>query len=259
MAWILVALAPAMLVLVVENGVGWLARPVFAISVALAVEAAASALRGAPLRRWLTDASAALTGLLVLLCLPAGASLASLALGVVIALALGKHAFGGLGENPFNPAMLGVAAGLLAFPGATAPAAPSAWLPLAYLAGGCVLLARGVVAWQAPLGVLLGTAVAAAIAAARAGSSIGAMPTGVAQALAASPVLLGAFFVATDPVSGCAHRRARIFFGLGVGALMFVIDRGRPGLGLPSAILLMNFLAPWLDRVAAPAPTAAVR
>lgn len=248
MAWLLIALAPAVLVQVASQAGTWWARVALALLLAFAVEAMAAALRGVPTRRLLADSSAAITGLLVLLGLPAGASLASIALGVVTALLLGKHAFGGLGENPFNPAMLGVAVAALALPAGVDADSPSGWLALAYLLGGVALVARGVVGWQAPVGVLAGTAIAAACAV-----PLEAVPAGVATALASPPVLLAAFFVATDPVSGCAYPRARVLFGAGAGVLMLLVERAQPGLGLPCAILLMNFAAPWLDRLVAPA------
>jgi electron transport complex protein RnfD len=251
MAWMSFALAPAVLVLAAAQGGAWLGRVALALLLAVAVDAAALSLRGS---RRLAEPSAAMTGLLVLLCLPAGASLAALVLGVVIALLLGKHAFGGLGENPFNPAMLGVAVVMLAFPVVVSAASSIAWLAAAYLLGGIVLLARGVVGWQAPLGMLAGAAIAAAGAIA-----LGAPPASLVVALASPAVLLAAFFVATDPVSGCAYPRARILFGLGAGVLMVLIERARPGLGLPCAILLMNFAAPWLDALVAPARPAGSR
>jgi electron transport complex protein RnfD len=60
---------------------------------------------------------------------------------------------------------------------------------------------------------------------------------------------LGAFFVATDPVTGCISARGRLIFGAGVGALTWLIWKwsGNP-LGLAFAVLLMNSLAPWIDR-----------
>lgn len=248
MAWLLIALAPAVLVQASANGGAWLAPAVAAIAIALTLEVVAGALRGVALRPLLAEMSAAVTGLVVLLCLPGDASLISLALGISVAVLLGKHAFGGFGEHAFNPAMLGVAVVALMRPDAVSSVMPSFWLPLAYLLGGVVLLARGVIGWQAPIGVLAGTAIAAAFVV-----PFEALPESLATLFVSSPVLLGAFFVATDPVSGCAHLRARVLFGLGAGLLIFLIDRGRSGLGLPFAILLMNFAAPWLDQFVAPA------
>jgi electron transport complex protein RnfD len=61
--------------------------------------------------------------------------------------------------------------------------------------------------------------------------------------------MLAAFFIVTDPVTGCMSPRGRLFFGLGAGLLTVWLTRvaGMPD-GLPFAVLSMNFAAPWLDR-----------
>ncbi len=64
----------------------------------------------------LADGSAVLTGLILGLCLPPGIALWMAFLGGVIAIGLGKLAFGGLGQNLFNPALVGRAFLQAAFP-----------------------------------------------------------------------------------------------------------------------------------------------
>lgn len=64
----------------------------------------------------LHDGSAAITGLLLGLCLPAGLPLWMAALGGFVGIALGKRIFGGLGQNVFNPALIGRAFLQAAFP-----------------------------------------------------------------------------------------------------------------------------------------------
>ncbi len=67
--------------------------------------------------KWsIVDGSAALTGLLLALNLPVGIPLWQAALGGVFAIAVAKMAFGGLGHNPFNPALAGRAFMLASFP-----------------------------------------------------------------------------------------------------------------------------------------------
>jgi len=80
----------------------------------------------------LRDGSAAITGLLLGLTLPAGIPLWMAAVGGVFAMGLGKIVFGGLGQNVFNPALLGRAFLQAAFPGAmtTWPAATTSWAQL---------------------------------------------------------------------------------------------------------------------------------
>jgi electron transport complex protein RnfD len=80
----------------------------------------------------LGDGSAVITGLLLGLCLPAGLPLWMAFVGGVFAIGVGKLAFGGLGQNVFNPALLGRAFLQAAFPVAltTWPAIETAWWPL---------------------------------------------------------------------------------------------------------------------------------
>lgn len=73
--------------------------------------------RGLPLKRaW--DGSALLTGWLLSLCLPPWAPWWIGVGGAVFAIAIGKHLYGGLGQNPFNPALLARVALLISFPAA---------------------------------------------------------------------------------------------------------------------------------------------
>jgi electron transport complex protein RnfD len=65
----------------------------------------------------LSDGSAALTGLILALTLPPGLSIGITAVGAVVAIVVAKAVFGGLGQNPFNPAMTGRVFLLIAFPG----------------------------------------------------------------------------------------------------------------------------------------------
>jgi len=76
----------------------------------------------------LTDGSAVITALLLAMNLPAGIPLWEVALGAVFAISLGKMVFGGLGNNPFNPALAGRAFMLASFPkDMTVFPAPYAW------------------------------------------------------------------------------------------------------------------------------------
>jgi electron transport complex protein RnfD len=66
-------------------------------------------------------------------------------------------------------------------------------------------------------------------------------------------LMIGAFFIATDPVSGCTSNRGRLIFGAGVGVITLMIRRwgGYPD-GVAFAILLMNMAAPLIDRYTRP-------
>ena len=60
--------------------------------------------------------------------------------------------------------------------------------------------------------------------------------------------MLGAFFIATDPVTGCVSRKGKLLFGAGVALLTLVIRRwgGYPD-GFAFAVLLMNLAAPLIN------------
>jgi len=82
----------------------------------------------------LPDGSAILTGVILGLCLPPGVTLWAAFLGGVVAIGLGKIVFGGLGQNLFNPALVGRAFLQAAFPVAITtwiePTAAGEWLAL---------------------------------------------------------------------------------------------------------------------------------
>ena len=65
--------------------------------------------------------------------------------------------------------------------------------------------------------------------------------------------MLGAFFIATDPVSASTTPRGRLLFGAGVGVLTYVIRTwgGYPD-GVAFAVLLMNMAAPTIDQYTQP-------
>lgn len=92
----------------------------FGISALLVI---AAAVAGCVAAEWafgkpgaLRDGSAAITGLLLGLCLPAGMPMWMAALGGLFGIAFGKTIFGGLGQNVFNPALIGRALLQAAFP-----------------------------------------------------------------------------------------------------------------------------------------------
>ena len=66
-------------------------------------------------------------------------------------------------------------------------------------------------------------------------------------------ILLGAFFIATDPVSASTTPRGRIYYGIGIGLLTYIIRTwgGYPD-GVAFAVLLMNLAAPTIDHYTRP-------
>ncbi|GAB0147780.1 RnfABCDGE type electron transport complex subunit D [Marichromatium sp. PS1] len=97
---------------------GWPALLLFAVTLATVVvtEALCLWLAGRPLRPFLGDGSALLTGWLLALSLPPWAPWWIGVIGGVIAILIAKQVFGGIGQNPFNPAMVARVALLIAFP-----------------------------------------------------------------------------------------------------------------------------------------------
>ncbi len=97
---------------------GWPAILLFIITVGscVAVEAACLALADQPVKAVLGDYSAVLTGWLLAMSLPPWAPWWVGVLAAVFAIALAKHAFGGIGQNVFNPAMVGRTVLLVSFP-----------------------------------------------------------------------------------------------------------------------------------------------
>ncbi len=122
---VLVALVPTLIAMFYCYGPGALMQWLWAILVAHAVEALMLRWRGLPLQPHLSDGSAAVTATLFALAMPPWAPWWLTVLGLVFALALVKHAYGGLGHNLFNPAMGGYVFLLLCF-----PVAMKAWAPI---------------------------------------------------------------------------------------------------------------------------------
>lgn len=116
MAWVLLALLPGTAMKTWLFGAGVLWQILLATAFALACEAAVLRLRGRAWRPALLDLSAPLSGVLFALCLPPLAPWWVAATGTLAAIGLAKHAFGGLGSNLFNPAMVGYAVVLVCFP-----------------------------------------------------------------------------------------------------------------------------------------------
>ena len=97
---------------------GWPAIFLFLVTVSSAVtaEAMALAIAGKPVRPFLMDGSALLTGWLLAMTLPPWAPWWIGALGAALAIIIGKQVFGGVGQNLFNPAMVARVALLISFP-----------------------------------------------------------------------------------------------------------------------------------------------
>ena len=249
----------------------------------------------------LLDGSALLTGILLALTLPPGFPLWMGFLGGVAAIGMGKVIWGGLGQNLFNPALLGRAFLQAAFPTAittwsvpdgqylelrgTNLALPfmqgesldavSAATPLALMkfehestmimklllgntggslgetAGGLILLAglylawRRIFDWRIPFSIFVSVSV---VSGALFLYNPGLFPSPWFM-LFSGGLMLGAVFMATDPVTSPYTPRGCWIFGFGIG-LLVVLIRVYGGLpeGVMYAILLMNSITPLINR-----------
>lgn len=283
MLTVVLALVPAAAASVVFFGIKALLHILISIVAAVATEAIVQKL----LKKKLTinDGSALLTGLLLGMNLPAGAPLWIGAVGSIFAIAVVKHAFGGLGQNFMNPALAARAMLLAAWPSqmvtwitpidAIATATPlaiakagvpdTATLPLlwdmfigfvggslgetsalALLIGGIFLIYKEIIDYRIPLG-FLGTVFILA-------SIFGAdgIHSGLFHLLAGG-VMLGAIFMATDYVTSPSTSSGRWVYGIGCGLITILIRfwGGYPE-GVSFAILLMNICAPLIENYTLP-------
>lgn len=236
-------------------------------------------------RPTLLDGSAAVTGVILGLSLPATAPWYVGVIGSVVAVGIGKTIFGGLGMNLFNPAMVGRAFVMIAFAGAMAASgyeSVSAGIDaltqatplnafkqmgittplndlffgltngslgetsaLACLIGGIYLCIRRTASWEIPAG-LIGMVILMGGLADLMGP---ASQWTVVHHLFSGALLFGAFFIATDPVTSPLTPAGKVIFGAGIGFFIMVLRffSGYPE-GVMFAVLLMNALTPLINR-----------
>ena len=237
---------------------------------AVAAEALCSLARGERLTSpsWM---SSLLTGFLLSLTLPPSMPPWMAVLGGMVAVGLGKHVFGGLGQNLFNPALVGhvfllasfttaVSAGwagqqpmlALARQGEVVPDhLPLLWqggpgplgaaAPLAAYAAAVLMLGWRLGRWMAPAGFFVGSAVLA--------MALGWDP--VFHWLVGLAPLTVAFFV-HDPVTTPVGAGGQLLFGAGVGLLTVLLRiYGSYVEGAAFAVLVMNALTPLINRMSA--------
>jgi len=310
MATVLLALLPGIAALVWLLGNGVLINLGIAIISALLSEWVFLRFRGRNPVVAVTDLSAVLTAVLLALALPPLMPAWQVALGTIFAIVVGKQLFGGIGNNPFNPAMLGYALLLISFPASMSqwiqpqsaasnldiaqawqlavdgvmPAAMAwdsmtgatplsevregflqhsmlselhpdgswsalmnsgwVWVSLAYLAGGAFLILKGIMSWRIPLSLLASVTLVSGVLW-LVDSNQFASPL---FHLFSGAVMLGAFFIATDPVSASTTPKGQLIFGALIGFFIVII---RTWGGYPDAVafsvLLLNMAAPTID------------
>ena len=239
------------------------------------------------------DLSAVLTGLLLALNLPAGLPLWLAAFGSVFAIAISMQVFGGLGMNPFNPALAARAFLLISFTGPMTtwlkpfwwrtPEAMTTATPLAAMktmAAGTEGAAEALPGfWDAFLGTMPGCIGEVSAAALLAGAlyllvrrvitwhiPVSFIVTAAVYAhfagrapvqveILTGGIMLGACFMATDYVTSPTTAKGKLVFGCGCGLLCMLIRRfGSYPEGCSFAILIMNAFAPLINRWTKPRP-----
>lgn len=116
MRWVIAATLPGIGAMTFYFGLGVVSNVLLAGLFAMGAEALILILRQRPVRPALGDSSALLTGVLLGACLPPASPWWLIAVGVFAAIVVAKQLYGGLGHNPFNPAMVGYALLLVSFP-----------------------------------------------------------------------------------------------------------------------------------------------
>ena len=116
MLQVLLALIPGIAAYVLFYGPAILVSMLLASLTALATEALMLKLRDRPISPFLKDNSALLTAWLLALSIPPLAPWWLIVVGTMFAIGIAKHLYGGLGSNPFNPAMIGYAVLIISFP-----------------------------------------------------------------------------------------------------------------------------------------------
>ncbi len=290
MLYVVIALLPAYLVALYYFGVGALAVSVIAIASCIGFEAF--------IQRFvlktkvsISDGSAALTGLLLAMNLPSNLPWWMVIIGSMAAIGLGKMCYGGLGNNLFNPALVGRVFLLISF-----PAAMTVWpvpepFSMAYMDAQTAATPLSLMKFDQMLPPILSTIVG------NEGGSMGevsaialllggcfllwkkvitwhipvsilatvAVFTGIMHLvdpiayenplwhLCSGGLLLGAIFMATDYVTSPMTTRGQLIYGVGIGLITVIIRLwGSYPEGVSFAILLMNTTTPLIDKYISP-------
>ncbi|MDT8399256.1 MAG: electron transport complex subunit RsxD [Pseudomonadales bacterium] len=314
MQTVILACIPGLLAISYFFGWGTLINILWLGLLALALEALVLRLRKRAIRVYLTDYSALVTAVLLGLSLPPTAPWWLGLIGIAFAIVIAKHLYGGLGYNPFNPAMVAYVVLLISFPlemstwlsprgvASLSPQVPGfldslhaifsfgdkasaidayigatpldefkqqrggmlvsefwnqnplfgrwsgrgwEWVNLGFLAGGLFLLYRKIISWHIPFSLLAVMLILSALFYDNGSSTSHGSPL---LHLLGGATMLGAFFIATDPVSAATTPRGKLLYGALIGGLVYVIRIwGNYPDAMAFAVLLGNFSAPLID------------
>ena len=118
------------------------------------------------------------------------------------------------------------------------------WVGNWYLLGGLLLLYKRVISWHIPVAMLTGLVVIAMLFHI---IDQDAHPFALFHVFSGGAIL-GAFFIATDPVSACTTKKGQLIYGASIGVMVYII---RTWGGYPDAVafsvLLLNMAAPTID------------
>lgn len=318
MKWVMLAAMPGLIAQIYFFGWGTLAQLLFALVIAPFFEIAVMLVRKRPFKPVLNDYSTFVTAWLLAIAIPPFAPWWILFIGLLFALVVAKQLYGGLGQNPFNPAMIGYIVLLISFPlemtswippqgligesssfadavslmftyfdmnglsvqqlrvsidGVTMATPLDAiktslnsgltmseivikpqftpfagvgwqWVNVGYLIGGLILIRLRVIQWYIPISMLASLVICS-------GLTLLLEPGTVASPLLhlfSGATMLGAFFIATDPVTASTTVKGRLIYGAFIGFLVFVIRSwgGFPD-GVAFAVVLANMCVPLID------------
>jgi len=322
MQLVIVALIPGILAEIYFLGWGVIINLILCSLYAVSAEAFVLKLRKRPIKRTLSDNSALLTGVLIALAIPSILPWWMSLIGVWFAIIFAKQLYGGLGFNPFNPAMVGYVLLLISFPIEMTAWLPAAeltqlkpnlwqslqlnflgttssglnlqdfrlladgytmatpldesktafslgmmsteitqdprfspnltnwiWLNVFFLLGGVFLMYNRLIQWQIPVSMLASLFFCASV--------FHLIDSELFLSgwihLFTGATMIGAFFIATDPVSASTTPKGRLIYGASIGFFIVII---RLFGGYPDAVafsvLLLNIATPTIDHYTKP-------
>jgi electron transport complex protein RnfD len=314
---VILALVPGIITMIWLFGWGILINIILATITAVVSEAFCIKLRGRPVMPALGDLSAIVTALLFAIAIPPLLPWWLTVFGTAFAIILIKQMYGGLGYNPFNPAMAAYVLLLVSYPADMtawlspvvlndnplnfmqtmsaifAGVAPEGmtwdslsgatpldsmkigfsqnhllseihtgplwqgmiagygweWPSVAFLLGGLWMIYKRVITWHIPVS-MLGTLFLFGLVCSLLDPEAHPLPL---FHLFSGGAMLGAFFIATDPVSACTTPRGRLIYGASIGAWIYIIRTwgGYPD-AVAFAVLLLNMSAPVIDHLTQP-------